>query len=217
MPPLLEASGIVKGYGTVSVLNDVDFRVEPGESLAIVGHSGSGKTTLLCVLAGLEPPDAGTVRFLDRDLYAQSPAELARQRGESMGVVFQEYHLVPSLPAVENAALPLEILGRPAAPEKARVLLERVGLGDRLEHFPHQLSGGEQQRVAVARALAASPRILFADEPTGNLDEATAAGVEDLLFSLVEEQHVAVVIVTHNEELAARCRRILRLHRGRFS
>ena len=151
------------------------------------------------------------------DLYSLKPSVLGRLRGDSMGVVFQEYHLVPSLPAVENAALPLEILGKPDAMDTARKLLAKVGLADRGHHFPHQLSGGEQQRVAVARALAASPRILFADEPTGNLDETTAGGVEDLLFSLVAEQGAAMVIVTHNLDLAARCDRILRLHGGRFS
>jgi putative ABC transport system ATP-binding protein len=217
MSSLLTATGISKRYGVVPVLQGIDLRIEAGESVAITGHSGCGKTTMLCVLAGLEPPDAGSVRFDNRDLYALKPAELGRLRGASMGIVFQEYHLVPSLTALENVSLPLEIQGDSEAMDKAASLLDRVGLTARIQHFPHQLSGGEQQRVAVARALAVSPRLIFADEPTGNLDETTAQGVEDLLFSLIHEQGIATVIVTHNADLAARCDRVLRLHGGRLA
>ena len=217
MNPLLQAIGVSKRYGVIQVLDGVDISLEAGESAAIVGHSGCGKTTLLSLLAGLEPPDSGSVLFQGRNLYALKPKELGRLRGENMGIVFQEYHLVPSLPAIENVALPLEILGRAQAQEKARALLDRVGLSARAQHYPHQLSGGEQQRVAVARAVAAGPRVLLADEPTGNLDESTAKGVEDLLFSLIAEHNLSVVLVTHNSELAKRCGRVLPLHGGRFA
>ncbi len=190
--------------------------VRTGESVAILGQSGSGKTTLLSLLAGLEHPDAGTVRFDGQGLRGFGIDELARLRGRNMGVIFQEYHLVPSLTARENVCLPLEILGEKKPGARADALLERVGLAPRAQHYPHQLSGGEQQRVAIARALVAKPRLLFADEPTGNLDEATAAEVEGLIFSLIAEEGLTAVIVTHNRELAARCARILTLHLGRF-
>ncbi len=217
MKPLLETHGITKRYGNLTVLQDVHLTVQAGESLAIVGPSGSGKTTLLSILAGLEPPDSGTVYFEGQDLYTLSATKLGRLRGLSMGIVFQEYHLLPSLSALENVALPLEIFADPDAMDKARSLLQQVDLGHRSHHYPHQLSGGEQQRVAVARALAASPRLLFADEPTGNLDEATAAGVVDLLFSLVVQQNVSLILVTHNSDLAHRCKNLLRLHLGRVA
>jgi putative ABC transport system ATP-binding protein len=213
---LLTARNLAKAYGATRVLHGVDLEIHEGESVAILGQSGSGKTTLLSLLAGLESPDVGTVSFQGQDLYALSPDGLARVRGKSMGIVFQEYHLVPSLTARENASLPLEIQGGAGAAAGADRLLERVGLAPRAQHYPHQLSGGEQQRVAIARALAAKPRILFADEPTGNLDEATAEEVESLIFSLIAEEGLAAVVVTHNRELAARCSRVLTLHLGRF-
>ena len=229
LPPLLLARGLAKTYGTTRVLHGVDLDIREGESVAILGQSGSGKTTLLSLLAGLEPPDAGRIEFGGRDLGALGPDALARLRGESMGIIFQEYHLVPSLTARENVTLPLEILGagrkgrregEAGLPDEAGALadalLERVGLGARGHHYPHQLSGGEQQRVAIARALVAGPRLLFADEPTGNLDEATAQEVEGLIFSLIAEKGLAAVMVTHNRELAARCSRVLTLHYGRF-
>jgi putative ABC transport system ATP-binding protein len=220
-PPLLQAEGLAKTYGQTKVLHGVDLEIFAGESVAILGQSGSGKTTLLSLLAGLEAPDKGKVAFEGRDMGALDPDAMARLRGRHMGIIFQEYHLVPSLTAHENVTLPLEILGKDAEAgnpdEVARSLLERVGLKARGHHYPHQLSGGEQQRVAIARALAAGPRLLFADEPTGNLDEQTAEDVEGLIFSLIAEKRLAAVVVTHNRELAARCSRTLTLHLGRFS
>jgi putative ABC transport system ATP-binding protein len=219
--PLLLARDLAKTYGTTKVLHGVDLEIGAGESVAILGQSGSGKTTLLSLLAGLEPPDRGRIEFEGRDMAGLGPDDMARLRGGSMGIIFQEYHLVPSLTAKENVTLPLEILRRSGADGKAPgavadALLERVGLSRRGHHYPHQLSGGEQQRVAIARALAAGPRLLFADEPTGNLDEETAAEVESLIFSLIKEQGLAAVVVTHNRELAAKCARTLTLHLGRF-
>jgi putative ABC transport system ATP-binding protein len=218
---LLQANGLAKTYGQTKVLHGVDLAIYEGESVAILGQSGSGKTTLLSLLAGLEPPDQGKVTFQGKEMGALGPDELARLRGRRMGIIFQEYHLVPSLTAHENVTLPLEILGKDSGagdPDTvAASLLERVGLKARGHHYPHQLSGGEQQRVAIARALAAGPRLLFADEPTGNLDEQTAEEVEGLIFSLIAEQKLAAVVVTHNRELAARCSRTLTLHLGRFS
>ena len=214
--PLLGAEGLAKAYGRTQVLHGVDLEIREGESVAVLGQSGSGKTTLLSLMAGLEKPDAGMVRFQGGDLNALGADSLARLRGRCMGIIFQEYHLVPSLTARENVALPLEILREKNIPERAEALLDRVGLIPRAHHYPHQLSGGEQQRVAIARALATGPRILFADEPTGNLDETTAREVESLIFSLIAEKGLAAVLVTHNKELASRCSRILTLHLGRF-
>ena len=217
MKPLLAARDLAKTYGTTKVLHGVDLDIAQGESVAILGQSGSGKTTLLSLLAGLEPPDRGQVTFDGGDINALGPDALARLRGRNMGIIFQEYHLVPSLTASENVSLPLEILAASRPRETADRLLGRVGLAARGHHYPHQLSGGEQQRVAIARALAAGPRLLFADEPTGNLDEATAEEVEALIFSLIAEEGLAAIIVTHNRELAARCSRTLTLHLGRFA
>jgi putative ABC transport system ATP-binding protein len=213
---ILSAHNLSKTYGTIKVLHGLDMEIRAGESVAILGQSGSGKTTLLSLLAGLEHPDEGQVLFEDQDMGALGPDALARLRGKSMGIIFQEYHLIPSLTARENVTLPLEIQGRKNPGIQADGLLDRVGLTPRARHYPHQLSGGEQQRVAIARALAAGPRVLFADEPTGNLDEATAEEVESLIFSLIAEQGLTAVVVTHNRELAARCSRILTLHLGRF-
>ena len=214
--PILAARNLAKAYGSTRVLHDLDAVFLPGESAAILGQSGSGKTTLLSLLAGLEAPDQGQVLFDGTDLAGLSADGLARLRGRSMGIIFQEYHLVPSLTARENVALPLEILGIKGAGARAESLLDRVGLSARLGNYPHQLSGGEQQRVAIARALAPEPRLLFADEPTGNLDEATAEEVESLIFSLIAERGLTAIVVTHNRELAAKCARILTLHLGRF-
>jgi putative ABC transport system ATP-binding protein len=216
LTPLLSARNLSKSYGATRVLQDLDAEFRPGESVAILGQSGSGKTTLLSLLAGLEAPDQGQVLFEGRDLGGLAADALARLRGGSMGIIFQEYHLVPSLTARENVTLPLEILGEKNPGPRADVLLERVGLAPRRDHYPHQLSGGEQQRVAIARALAAGPRLLFADEPTGNLDEATAEEVESLIFSLIAERGLTAIVVTHNRELAAKCTRMLTLHLGRF-
>ena len=217
MTPLLSARNVSKNYGATRVLQDLDAEFGVGESVAILGQSGSGKTTLLSLLAGLESPDQGQVVFDGTDMGSLSPDALARMRGRSMGIIFQEYHLVPSLTARENVTLPLEILREKDAGSRADALLERVGLSSRRAHYPHQLSGGEQQRVAIARALASQPRLLFADEPTGNLDEATAQDVESLIFSLIAERGLTAIVVTHNRELAAKCSRVLTLHLGRFS
>ena len=216
MTPLLSARNLAKNYGVTRVLHGLDAEFHVGESVAILGQSGSGKTTLLSVLAGLESPDEGGVSFDGTEFASLSPDGLARLRGRSMGIIFQEYHLVPSLTARENVTLPLEILREKDAGARADALLERVGLGHRRGHYPHQLSGGEQQRVAIARALAPQPRLLFADEPTGNLDEATAEEVESLIFSLIAERGLTAIVVTHNRELAAKCARVLTLHLGRF-
>jgi putative ABC transport system ATP-binding protein len=217
MPPILTARNLSKTYGATRVLHGLDMDILAGESLAILGQSGSGKTTLLSLLAGLESPDEGAIQFDGKSLGTLKADALARLRGQSMGIIFQEYHLVPSLTARENVTLPLEILGEKHPGAKADALLERVGLMPRAKHYPHQLSGGEQQRVAIARALSTGPRLLFADEPTGNLDEATAQEVESLIFSLIAEQGLTAVVVTHNRDLAARCSRILTLHLGRFN
>lgn len=197
----------------------VDFSLAAGESLALVGPSGSGKTTLLGLCAGLDQPTTGTVRLAGRALGGLSEDERARVRNESTGFVFQNFQLIPSLTALENVLVPLELRGvRGAAArraeETARALLERVGLGARLGHYSVQLSGGEQQRVALARAFVSEPRILFCDEPTGNLDGATAAVVTELIFGLNREKGTTLVLVTHDGELAKRCGRVLRLRGG---
>ncbi len=214
---LLSARNLAKTYGTTRVLHGLDADFKAGESVAVLGQSGSGKTTLLSLLAGLENPDEGEVRFDGTDLAALGADALARLRGRNMGIIFQEYHLVPSLTARENVALPLQIQRAPDAGSRADALLERVGLSARASHYPHQLSGGEQQRVAIARALAPEPRLLFADEPTGNLDEATAEEVESLIFTLIAERGLTAIVVTHNRDLAAKCSRTLTLHLGRFA
>jgi putative ABC transport system ATP-binding protein len=214
---LLSARRLAKTYGATRVLHGLDADFRAGESVAVLGQSGSGKTTLLSLLAGLEAPDEGDVRFDGNDLAALGADALARLRGRNMGIIFQEYHLVPSLTARENVALPLEIQRVRDAGARADALLARVGLSARASHYPHQLSGGEQQRVAIARALAPDPRLLFADEPTGNLDEATAEEVESLIFTLIAERGLTAIVVTHNRELAAKCSRTLTLHLGRFA
>ena len=213
---LLTARNLSKTYGATRVLHGLDVEIRAGESVAILGQSGSGKTTFLSLLAGLELADGGQVLFEGKDMGSMGPDALAKMRGGSMGIIFQEYHLVPSLTARENVTLPLEIQGAGNPGPKADALLDRVGLTPRARHYPHQLSGGEQQRVAIARALVTGPRLLFADEPTGNLDESTAEEVESLIFSLIAEHGLTAVVVTHNRDLAARCSRILTLHLGRF-
>ena len=200
----------------LNVLDGVSFRLRAGQSCAILGPSGSGKTTLLGLCAGLDRPQRGHVHLLGHDLGALDEEQRARLRREQVGFVFQSFQLLPTLTAVENVTLPLDLLGRPRAREQAVRLLEQVGLGARLDHYPAQLSGGEQQRVAVARAFVHQPRILFADEPTGNLDAATAARVMDLLFALNREAGTALLLVTHEPELAARCGRRIRLQAGRL-
>lgn len=197
------------------MLQDVSFRVDPGELVAIVGPSGSGKTTLLGLLAGLDRPTTGSVVLDGTDLAALEEDERARLRRERIGFVFQSFQLIPTLTARENVQVPLELGGGGGAGARASELLARVGLGGREHHYPAQLSGGEQQRVAIARAFVHSPRILFADEPTGNLDAATGGRIIELLLELNRERGATLVLVTHDPQLAARAGRIIRLADGR--
>jgi putative ABC transport system ATP-binding protein len=215
---MLSASGLTKEYQSgdhrLTVLRDVNFSIEQGEFVAIVGPSGSGKTTLLGLLAGLDTPTRGAVRLDGTDLTALDEDDRARLRGEKVGFVFQSFQLITTLTAIENVQVPLELRGESDAVARARDVLQRVGLGDRLEHFPTQLSGGEQQRVAIARAFSNKPRILFADEPTGNLDSDTGERIVELLESLNSESGSTVVLVTHDLTLARRARRVIRLRDG---
>jgi putative ABC transport system ATP-binding protein len=201
--------------GPVEILRGLDFTVAPKEHVAVVGPSGSGKSTLIAVAAGLERPTRGRVRLLGQDLSRLDEDGRARLRRGRVSLVFQAFHLLPNMTALENVCAPLEIAGEKAAGAIAREWLDRVGLSARLTHYPHQLSGGEQQRVALARALATRPALLFADEPTGNLDQANAAHVADLIFTLAAQTGAALVIVTHDEALAARADRIARMADGR--
>jgi putative ABC transport system ATP-binding protein len=203
------------GTGTLTVLQDISFTVTPGEFLAIVGPSGSGKTTLLGLLAGLDRAVSGRVWLDGEDLGAMDEDARAALRGAKVGFVFQSYQLIPTLTALENVQVPLELRGEHDA-GRARELLARVGLGDRTGHYPAQLSGGEQQRVALARAFCTRPKILFADEPTGNLDQRTGADIIELMTALNREAGTTLVLVTHDPDLAARARRILRLADGRL-
>ena len=200
--------------GDLTILHRLSLELKQGDSLAIVGASGSGKSTLLGLLAGLDLPSAGSVTLAGQDLGSLDEDQRARVRAEHVGFVFQSFQLLDSLNALENVMLPLELDGRTDAREHARRLLERVGLGQRLSHSPRQLSGGEQQRVAIARAFAAEPAVLFADEPTGNLDSHTGERISDLLFELNQERGTTLVLVTHDERLAQRCRRLIRLDAG---
>jgi len=215
---MLSASNLTKEYQSgdhrLTVLRDVNFSIEQGEFVAVVGPSGSGKTTLLGLLAGLDTPSRGTVQLDGTDITALDEDARARLRGEKVGFVFQSFQLITTLTAIENVQVPLELRGENHAVERARDVLERVGLGDRLDHFPTQLSGGEQQRVAIARAFANRPRILFADEPTGNLDSDTGSRIVELLETLNRESGSTVVLVTHDLGLARRARRIIRLSDG---
>jgi len=197
------------------VLRDVSFTIPQGAFVAIIGPSGSGKTTLLGLLAGLDTATRGQVLFDGEDLTAMDEDERARLRGEKVGFVFQSFQLISTLTALENVQVPLELRGESGATERASELLRRVGLGDRLDHFPTQLSGGEQQRVAIARAFANAPRVLFADEPTGNLDSDTGSRIVELLESLNRESGSTIVLVTHDASLASRAQRIIRLSDGR--
>jgi putative ABC transport system ATP-binding protein len=200
--------------GTLHILSAVDLIIKPGESIAIVGESGSGKSTLLSLLAGLDTPSTGTVLIKGRDITKLNEDGRAAMRNELVGFVFQSFQLLPGLTALENVMLPLELSGDDNAESAARALLDRVGLSHRLSHTPKQLSGGEQQRVALARAFVTRPAILFADEPTGNLDSKTGAHIIDLLFELNQEQHTTLILVTHDASLAARCQRTIRLDAG---
>jgi putative ABC transport system ATP-binding protein len=204
------------GATRIDVLRDVDLQIPAAQSVAVAGPSGSGKTSLLLLLAGLERPGAGEVRVAGADLATLDRDALADLRRDHIGIVFQSFHLLPSLSALENVALPLQIAGQADAMPRARVLLERVGLGPRLGHYPSQLSGGEQQRVAIARALVHRPKVLLADEPSGNLDDHTGAMVRELLFELHRDSGATLVLVTHDLDFAARCDRVLHLHDGRL-
>lgn len=196
------------GDGALDVLAGVNLTIAAGETVAIVGPSGSGKTTLLVLLAGLEPPTTGSIRIDGQDITALDADGLADIRRDRLGIVFQSFHLVPSLTALGNVALPLEIAGCRQARDRARDLLDRVGLRNRQDHYPSQLSGGEQQRVAIARALVHSPGVVLADEPTGNLDVRTGARIIDMLFELNAESNSTMVLVTHDSEIARRCQRV---------
>lgn len=199
---------------TLTILQGVSLEINRGESVAIVGRSGSGKTTLLGLLAGLDTPSDGVVELDGAEISKLNEDERAKLRASRVGFVFQSFQLLPALSALENVMLPLELAGIEAPEKRARELLERVGLGERLTHTPRQLSGGEQQRVAIARAFASDPVILFADEPTGNLDNRTGQAVSDLLMDLNREQGTTLVMVTHDEHLAARCGRQLNIEAG---
>jgi putative ABC transport system ATP-binding protein len=201
--------------GPVDILKGVNLAVAPGDSVAIVGPSGSGKTSLLMVVAGLERASRGRVEVVGHDFAGLGEDTLARVRGASIGIVFQSFHLVPTMTALENVALPLEFAGKPDAFDTARALLDEVGLSHRIDHFPAQLSGGEQQRVAVARALSPRPQIVLADEPTGNLDGNTGDHVIELLFDLQRRRQATLVLVTHEMRLADRCARIVGMADGR--
>ncbi len=206
---------VLSGDKPLTILFEASFKVSAGESLAIVGASGSGKSTLLGLLAGLDVPSSGTVIFNETDLFALDEDGRARLRGELAGFVFQSFQLLPALSALENVMLPLELQGVADARSRASQSLREVGLADRAHHLPKHLSGGEQQRVALARAFVVHPKILFADEPTGNLDAETGSQVIDLMFELNRAQGTTLILVTHDEALAARCGRQLRLSAGR--
>jgi putative ABC transport system ATP-binding protein len=219
--PLIDARAVSKAYTvgdrSITVLDRVSLAVEPGEFLVIEGASGSGKTTLLSLVSGLDRPSAGRVFFAGRDITDLDEDALAPLRTAAIGFVFQNFHLVPSLTALENVMFPAELAGDPAAQEKAAALLGRVGLAGRAASFPHQLSGGEKQRVAICRALVNGPRVVFADEPTGNLDSANGAAVLALLLGLRRERGATLVLVTHNREMAASADRIVTLRDGRVA
>jgi putative ABC transport system ATP-binding protein len=201
--------------GRVEILRGADLTVARGETVGVVGPSGSGKSSLLMIMAGLERATGGVATALGRDLTAMGEDDLARFRRDHMGVVFQSFHLIPTMTAIENVAAPLELAGARDAFDRAEAELKAVGLGARLDHYPAQLSGGEQQRVALARAAAPRPALLLADEPTGNLDEATGASITDLLFALRDRHGATLVLVTHAPELAARCDRVVHMRDGR--
>ncbi|MGZ0709641.1 ABC transporter ATP-binding protein [Coraliomargarita sp. W4R53] len=219
-PPAVQVSALEKTYPSgaseLTVLQGVEFSLERGKSLAIVGPSGSGKTTLLGLCAGLDLPTSGSIQLLGTHLEALDEDGRARFRGENVGFVFQNFQLIPTLTALENVAVPLELRGATGSDQRARALLDKVGLAERLDHYPIQLSGGEQQRVALARAFINQPAILFADEPTGNLDGSNGGNIIDLLFELNAQQQTTLVLVTHDLALAAKCDQQLSLKNGRI-
>jgi putative ABC transport system ATP-binding protein len=203
-------------HDPVEVLKNLNLEMEVGESLAILGQSGSGKSTLLTLLAGLDQPTSGSIVLNGQDMQHMSEEQLSKFRAQNIGIIFQQFHLMSHLTALENVSLPLDLFKDPQALKKASEALDNVGLGKRKDHFPHQLSGGECQRVAIARAMVVRPAILLADEPTGNLDNTTGAYVSDMIFDLVREHKMTMLFVTHNEQLAKRCGREQRLQNGRF-
>ena len=219
-PPILQSENLTKIYRSADkelmVLDNVSFTVEQGNSLAIIGPSGSGKTTLLGLCAGLDTASSGVVSLMGFKLNAMSEDDRAYVRNQFVGFVFQNFQLLSTLTALENVSVPLELRGERNVSSKAKELLGRVGLADRIHHYPSQLSGGEQQRVAMARAFITDPKILFADEPTGNLDEENATHITELLFGMNKEKGTTLVLVTHNLELAQRTQRILRMRGGRL-
>lgn len=218
--PVLSLSDVtlrLKGNaGMLDILHGIDLDVQKGETIGLIGPSGSGKSSLLMVMGGLERASSGQVLALGQDLTAMNEDALARFRRDHMGVVFQSFHLIPTMTALENVATPLELAGHRDAFDRARAMLEGVGLAARADHYPWQMSGGEQQRVALARALAPEPDILLADEPTGNLDGANGAAIMDLLLGLSDHHGATLVLVTHAPELAERCDRVVRLRDGRI-
>ena len=203
--------------GEVKILRGVDVEAKAGEAIGIVGPSGSGKTSLLMVIAGLEAVTSGSIMVNGMDLNNRSEAELAKFRRDNIGIIFQSFHLIPTMTALENVAVPLEFKGASDAFDRARAGLTRVGLGHRLDHYPGQLSGGEQQRVAIARAITSGAKLLLADEPTGNLDQETGSSIIDLLFELKEKENATLFLVTHDKVLAQRCNRILEVRDGKVS
>ena len=217
---VLEAQGLGKQVsspeGTLTILSDVSFAISAGESVAVVGPSGAGKSTLLALLAGLDLPTAGHVVLNTANLSELDEDGRAQLRAENVGFVFQSFHLVPSLNALENVMLPLELAGQSNARSAALEIIKKVGLGERWSHYPAQLSGGEKQRVAIARAFATEPAVLFADEPTGNLDSRTGANIMELMFELNRSSSTTLVLVTHDQSLAERCDRILSLDVGKL-
>ncbi len=217
---ILKTTGLTKRVsspeGALTILDHVDLSVRRGESLAVIGASGAGKSTLLGLLAGLDVPSSGSVWLNDIELTALDEDGRAALRAESVGFVFQSFHLVPSLTALENVMLPLELSGRNSARSAAVSALQMVGLDRRTGHYPHQLSGGEKQRVAIARAFVVKPAVLFADEPTGNLDHRTGKTVADLLFDINRESSTTLILVTHDQAIAARCERVVHMDAGRL-
>jgi putative ABC transport system ATP-binding protein len=206
-----------RGASRMHIIKGISLAVTRGESAGLIGPSGSGKSTLLMLIAGLEQPDAGTVKVDGVNLGKLGEDALARFRGARIGIVFQSFHLIPTMTALENVAIPLELSGATAPFEQARAELAAAGLTDRLSHYPAQLSGGEQQRVAIARAMAPGPAILIADEPTGNLDEATGASIIDLIFALKRDRGTTLIVVTHDHAIAGKCDRRICLHSGRIA
>ena len=218
---LLEINQLYKSFpqadhGQIDVLKNINLEIHEGETVAVVGQSGSGKSTLLSLLAGLDRQTTGSLRLRDKEISEMSEVKLTQFRAENIGIIFQQFYLMPHLTALENVSLPLEMFGYEDYLNRAKETLQQVGLSDREQHFPHQLSGGESQRVAIARAVVARPSILLADEPTGNLDNETGVQVANLLFDLVKTTGMTMLLVTHNTEMAGRCSKQLTLQYGTF-